>query len=44
MTGPGKTGAILLKDWKLYKKFEFFSDMTPKKNDLGVFDKAEFLP
>jgi len=43
-TGPGKAGVILLKDGALYKKFEFFLSGSLKKNGLGVFDKAGFLP
>ena len=43
MTGPGKTGAILLKEGALYKKFKIFFIISPGKNGLGVFDKAGFL-
>ena len=44
MTGSGKTGAILLKEGVLYKKFEFFLNKPPVKKGLGVFDKARFIP
>jgi hypothetical protein len=35
MTGPRKTGAILLKDGALYKKFEFFFVQGACKKWLG---------
>jgi hypothetical protein len=43
-TGSGKTGAILLKDGVLYKKFSLFFKQAPIKKGLGVFDKEGFIP